>query len=142
MASAFIDIRFVGKEFYPSKLVEKTQLPIQVLAEYGKTSTKGRYKSEPSPYGIGILKIPTDSSQKGTYDLIKKYSDNLLKNKNELLESGVEEIIINIGSPKSSSTEISLAPDILHTLSLLNASVEFYTVDDQEDIKASLVDLK
>jgi len=104
MTYTSIDIRFEGNKFYPSRLIEKTQLPIQVLSEYGKTSTKGRYKGKSSPYGMAVLQIEAATSQREVNELIKKYSENLIKNKNELLESGVEEIIFNLGSPKSFST--------------------------------------
>jgi len=135
MNYASLDIRFEGSKFYPSKLKEKTSLPIKVLAEYGEISNKGRYKGIPSPYGIGILEISNAGSETKIPLLIKEYTTKLLKNTNELKESGVDEIIFDIESSKSDTSEISLSPDILQNLSALNARVEFHTINDDDDLK-------
>lgn len=128
-------IRFEGNNFYPSKLKEKTNYPIKVLAEYGEISTKGRYKGKPSPYGMGVIEIQTNNHHENIYNIIKKYISELLKKKADLKESGVEEIVFDIEASKDFTTEISISADILKDLSLLNAQVTFHTINDTESLK-------
>jgi len=129
-----IYIRFEGNNFYPSKLKEKTKYPIEVLAEYGETSTKGRYKGKPSPYGIGILAIQANNDTKDIYEVLRKYSSELVDRRAYLKESGVEEIIFDIEASKDFPSEISISAAILKDLSLLNARVEFHTINDTENL--------
>ncbi len=123
--------------FYPSKLKEKTNYAIKVLAEYGEISTKGRYKGRSSPYGMGVIEIHTNNAQEDIYDVIRKYISELLSKKADLKESGVEEIVFDIEASKDFTTEILISTDILKDLSLLNARVEFHTINDTESLKVN-----
>jgi len=142
MKYASVDIRFEGSKFYPSKLKERTQLPIKTLAEHGEISPKGRYKGKPSPYGIGVLEISPTGKQNNIYELIEEYSRRLLNSTNELKECGVDEIIFDIENSKDFPVEISLSKDIVRNLSSLNARVEFHTINDTEDIKNKIERVK
>lgn len=130
-----IYIRFEGKNFYPSKLKEKTKYLIKVLAEAGEIATKGRYKGKPSPYGIGVLEIRADKNKEDIYNILQKYSSELLNNRAFLKESGVEEIVFDIETLKDFASEISISAAILKDLSLLNARVEFHTINDTENFR-------
>lgn len=130
-----IYIRFEGNNFYPSRLKEKTKYPIKVLAEAGQIASKGRYKGKPFPYGIGVLEIKANKSKEDIYDVLQKYSSELLDSKAYLKESGVEEIVFDIETSKDFTSEISISAAILKDLSLLNARVEFHTINDTENLK-------
>jgi hypothetical protein len=135
MKYAAVYIRFEGNHFYPSRLKEKTNYPIEVLAEYGEISAKGRYKGKPSPYGIGVLEIQANKDKEDIYDIIRKYSLELLYKKDYLQESGVEEIVFDIETSKDFTSEISISAEMLKDLSLLNARVEFHTINDTENLR-------
>jgi len=134
-----IDIRFEGNKFYPSKLKQKLNLPIEVLAEYGEISTSGRYKGQLSPYGMGLLEISFPENHNNINGLFHEYCNKLFNWKDILKEFGVEEIIIDIANTKDYVANISLSNDILHILSEINARIEFHSLDgDDEEEKISL----
>jgi hypothetical protein len=135
MNYASLDIRFEGSRFYPSKLKERTSLPIKVLAEYGEISAKGRYKGMPSPYGMGIIEISKPEIKTNISALILEYCNRLLDNKNDLKECGVDDIIFDIERSKDAPAEILLSTNILRNLSALNATVEFHTIENAGNLK-------
>lgn len=135
-----IDIRFEGNRFYPSKLKRKLNLPIEVLAEYGTIAANGRYKGQPSPYGMGLLEISPEK-QENINDLFLEYCNKLLEWKDDLKECGVDEIIIDIANAKNSPFDISLSIDVLHNLSLINARVELHSINDEDDLDIQSIDL-
>jgi len=122
--------------------MERTNLPIKILAEYGEIATKGRHKGKPSPYGIGVLKISETEQKNKVPELIEEYCKRLLVNTSVLKECGVDEIIFDIESPRDIPSEISLSGDLVRNLSAINARVEFHTVKDSENIKYKINRLK
>ena len=126
-------IRFEGNKFYPSKLREKLNLPVEILAEYGAISSSGRYKGQPSPYGMGLLEITSTEKQKTINDLFQEYCIKLFSWKDALKDCGVDEIIIDIANTRDFPVDISFTNDMLHNLSLINARVEFHTADEETD---------
>jgi len=133
MNHSAIDIRFEGSKFYPSKLKKKLNLPIEVLAEYGEISPSGRYKGQPSPYGMGLLEV--SSKEMDTNDLLKEYSLKLNEWKNDLQECGVDEIIFDIEDSTDSPFEISLSKDLMRSLTLMNVSIEIHSPEIEEEIE-------
>lgn len=134
-------IRFEGSKFYPSKLKDRLHFPIKTLAEYGKNSETGRYKGKPSPYGLAVLEILHKKNEKNVYNIIKRHIEELLQNQIHLKESGVEEIVFDIETSRDSSSEISISPELLGSLSLLNAKVEFHTITDEDDFETKIYKL-
>ena len=128
-----VDIRFEGSKFYPSKLKERTKLPIDILAEYGVISSIGRYKGQRSPYGIGLLDISSPGKENNVNDLIREYCIKLLEWKDVLKECGVDEIIIDIENSREFPMDISLSNDLLFNLSTINARVELHSSHDDEN---------
>lgn len=129
-----INIRLEGSKFYPSKLREKTNLPLKILAEYGELSNKGRYKGKASPYGLAILQTSPNNKKKDLFELIEGYCNTLLKYKNKLEASGVEEIIFDVETDNRLPVNPIPEPNISKNLYLLKAKVEFHSVGDKEDI--------
>lgn len=78
-----IDIIFNGDKFTPTSL-KGTISNIEVLAEYGVLSKRGRYKNKKSPYGLALLNIPLDS--------IKENLEYLIQNVDALKESNLDRI--------------------------------------------------
>ncbi len=142
MKNSVIDIRFEGSKFYPSKLKRKLNLPIEVLAEYGEISTSGRYKGQPSPYGMGLLEISLLEKQKNINELFQEYCIKLFGWKEDLKEFGVDEIIIDIANTSEFPVDISISNDILHNLSSINARVEFHTIHTEDDLEDNNESLK
>jgi hypothetical protein len=132
MNHSAIDIRFEGSKFYPSKLKRKLNLPIEILAEYGAIAPNGRYKGQPSPYGMGLLEISSPEKQDNLNDLFQEYCTKLLEWKDDLKECGVDEIIIDIANNRDFPADISLSHDVLHNLSLINARVELHSMNDED----------
>ena len=121
---AFIDIQFKGEKFSPSTLRKLTKWNIESLVESGEIGKIGRYKGIPVPYGIGYLQItPSDK-------VIEKYTKKLIEKKKELEASNVEEIVFDIDASKYSTLNFSLNKELLHSLSQLNARVEFHQRPD------------
>jgi hypothetical protein len=142
MNHSTIDIRFEGNKFYPSKLNQKLNLPIEVLAEYGEISSNGRYKGQPSPYGMGLLEISLSEKQNNINELFREYCIKLLEWKDDLKEYGVEEIIIDIANARDFPMDLSLSNDILHSLSLINARVEFHSINEEVEPENKTESLK
>lgn len=111
-------------------------MPIKILAEYGKISTKGRYKNQPSPYGMCLIQISRNDDQTDLDQLIERAIVNLIAHKQDLTDSGVDEIIVQIGSPADAASETSLSQKVVHLLSELNAKVELYSLSNFEEVEA------
>ena len=127
-----VDIQLEGDKFYPSKLMEKIKQPIKILAEFGAIAKKGRYKGDPSPYGLGLLEVTPKDNANNTRNLIEEYSNKLLAWKQDLIDCGVDEIVLSIGHFKESPKNI-LSLKSMFNLILMNVSVEYYTLEAEEE---------
>lgn len=119
----YIDIQFIGKKLSPANLANKINLPIETLVSSGELGKIGRYKGKSVPYGIGLLKIHP------TAETISQYSDILLTKKASLKECNVEEIIFDVDATSEGLEKISLPPNTLKNLSILNAKIQFHNND-------------
>ena len=118
--TAYIDIQFKGKDFVPIDLSQGINLPIETLVSSGQLGKVGRYKGQPVPYGIGLLKINP------TAETMNEYSDLLLKNKAKLKKYKVEEIVFDVDANSTGLKEISISGGLLKKLSSLNARIQFH----------------
>jgi len=115
MIKEYTHVIFQGNNFSPNKLnTYSPQLQVKVLAEYGEIINRGKYKNQPSPYGLATHKIEGINEQ----ELIN-YIDKLINFTEYLIESGVTsiEFEINVDSQIKSSVEIS--SDLINMLSYL-----------------------
>ena len=133
MHQSALDIRYEGSKFYPSKLKQKLNLPIEILAQYGEISSSGRYKGQPSPYGMGLLEV--SSNEMDINDLLREYSGKLTEWKSDLQECGVDEIVLDIEDSNDFPFEISLSPDLMHNLTFMNVSIEIHSTGKEEQIE-------
>jgi len=70
---------------------------------------------------------------------LRKYCSELVDRKAYLKQSGVEEIIFDIEGSKDFTSEISISAAILKDLSLLNALVEFHTINGKPIAEPDLI---
>jgi hypothetical protein len=124
----YVDIQFKGAGFSPKRLRELTKLPIESLVESGELGKIGRYKGKPTPYGIGLLKVDALDN-----NLLTKYSKTLLKEKDALKESKVEEIIFDVEASPKDLASFSISPELAKLIASLNARLEFNQVEEKED---------
>ncbi len=120
MNTFYIDITFEGNKFSPHKLQTLTSLPIEALVEYGEKANKGRYKDSIAPYGLGLLKIGSATSEK-LNKVLSNALDYLILVIKELKISGVDEINLD----KENIEEIGLDLDKvnLEKIALINDSL-------------------
>ena len=95
-------IMLKGDKFYPSKLAPAVPWPLKILAETGQLSPRGRFKGQPSPYGMATIDVPElgkfgFSNKMSLQDIIEAYADALIQHIEALKKYGVEEIIFDIG---------------------------------------------
>jgi hypothetical protein len=134
MQNTYIDIRFEGDRFSPKKLKKLTQLPIEILAEYGEIAKKGRYKNKPTPYGLALLKVEKNGKKDLRTNLFNSIKF-LLTEKQALKKSGVEDIIVDIETSPNIEEGFYFDEDILASLSKLKAKIEFHTVKDEKNYR-------
>ena len=122
--TTFIDIVFAGPRFRPQVLKEKGNLALEVVAEAGEMATKGRYKGRPSPYGLALLKVSA-----GTADdinpLLNETLNRLMELQPLLVESGVEEITLDLEHYVKTEGQIKMDKDLVRKISALNANIDF-----------------
>ena len=122
-----LDIRFEGDRFYPTKLKEQIDLPIEILAEYGKAASKGRYKGVPSPYGLALLELKVFNND--INGLLEHYILKLEENKMVLAGCGVEAVIFDLGDSKETPLEIAIPNQLMQKLVSINGSIEVHTIE-------------
>lgn len=115
----YIDIQFKGKGFSPRKLMELSKLPLEIIAETGEIATKGRYKDNPLPFGLALLKLEDNP------EILDIWTDKLLEIKSALEVSKVGEIIFDIESKVENLTNFSISKDLAGKLSQLNGRINF-----------------
>ena len=123
MNLTYIDIVFEGDKFSPRKLGTLTAFKIEVLAEYGEISDKGRYKGKLWPYGLGILKIQLTETE-DINKTLKKVVTELLEMKSIIHKCGVDEITLDLENFSQAETEITIDKEIIKLISKLNATID------------------
>jgi len=131
-------IRFEGNKFSPKLLETLTGFPLKVLAEYGEISKKGRYKGQPSPYGMAFLDIDYELKENNLIEVLDKYTTILLRKKGALNESHVDEIIFDI---ETSKNNVPLEGEVLRKLGELNAKIEIKTTTEEDELTKLLEDI-
>jgi hypothetical protein len=116
-----IDIRFVGERFSPSMFMKLTRIGLEVIAEPGVLAKRGRYRGKPSPYGLAIWSVKQEDYRTSIESSLLQSLTELLTHKGEFEKVGIEEITIDIDTPKY----FSLDPDTLSVIALLKATVDF-----------------
>jgi hypothetical protein len=132
MKNTHIDIRLEGSEFSPKKLMKLTNLPLEVLAEKGEIAHIGRYKGKPFPYGMALLEVKEKSGENFNAAL-GRYMQILLKDgKKALMESGVNEVVVDIETSPSTASGFSFEESLIHAFSQLNARIVFQTIENKK----------
>ncbi len=130
MNNTFVDIVFEGDKFSPKFLKQITGLRILPLIEWDEVATRGRYKGQKSPYGLGTLRIEgltTDDLLIGLKSAIKY----LLLESGDLKKSGVQEISLDFDN--ITEDKIRLDESILKNLSLLNNALNNTQSNNEPD---------
>lgn len=129
MTNYKIDIRLEGDKFHPSKLKNLIDVPVKILAEYGEIATKGRYKGKSLPYGMALL---TFTQNKEDIQLaLEYYCSKLLSWNQHMRDSGVEDIIVDVGYYDEAPIEFSISRALMNTFQELNVTLEFHTVSNE-----------
>jgi hypothetical protein len=125
-----IDIQLEGDNFYPSRLLEKSKLQLEILAEKGGISKSGRYKGKISPYGLALIPIPLERFEFDLNKALGFYLQMLLQLRPSLDESGVENVTVSLDIPISLEKELSINPIISRYLFELDAKIQIHTYDE------------
>lgn len=133
MRKTYIDFVFEGPRFSPRKLKELTGLPMEALAEFGEVSIRGRYKGEKSPYGLGLLKVDSNGGLADISKAVSQITKELINRRQELKESGVEEITLDVENLSQSDIEITIDKNLIQTMSQLNASIDISNTIEEPD---------
>lgn len=124
LPTTFIEIVFEGSQFRPQVLKEKGGLPLEVVAEFGAVATKGRYKGQPSPYGLALLKVSAAATD-DINPLLSETLNRLMELQPLLAESGVEEITLDLEHYAKTDVQIKMDKDLVRKISALNANIDF-----------------
>lgn len=121
---AYIDIQLKGNGFSPKALKRITNLPLEILVESGQIAKIGRYKGEKSPFGIALLKLEDSEN------VLIDWSRKLLKIKDKLAETQVEEIIFDIESSSDNFKKFTVTTELANNLTQLNAKINFNKIEE------------
>ena len=128
-----INISLSGNGFYPSKL--DLGISLDISAETGVLQDKGRYKGEPSPYGLCYIR--EEGKDYEMNDIALKYCKILL-NKKDLLKDVKINFNIILNQKKENSVDLFFESELLLFLYKLKATLEINVIDRYETGKYSL----
>lgn len=121
----FIDIQFKGQTLRPRALSAAIGMSIESLIESGELGKIGRYKGQPSPYGIGLLKVKPSTSE------LEKVVQNLADQLSLLATYGVEEIVIDVDTNIENLEKLHFSNKLMKYCAALNARIQFNRHNDE-----------
>lgn len=121
MNDVHIDIRLEGEHFSPSRFMQLSQIPIEIIAEAGVIAKRGRYRGKPSPYGMALWSVLHPSHRNPNAYVLFQSLNELLSHKADFEKVGIEKVIVDIDTPNY----FSLDPETLSLIAQLKATVDF-----------------
>jgi hypothetical protein len=121
MNDVHIDIRLEGEHFSPSKFMQLSQIHLEIIAEAGVIAKRGRYRGMPSPYGMALWPVVHPDNRNPNANSLFQSLTELLTHKDDFGKVGIEDITIDIDTPKY----FSLDPETLALIAQLKATLDF-----------------
>lgn len=121
-----LTILLSGDEFYPYQLQSILGYPVETLAERDVKAKTGKYKGQPSPYGMGIIRASEDLL---IDELLNKWVEILYSRREEIKTLRIQEIEFMVQTGDIDFDEFSIAPGIIQKMAGIKARLKILKLD-------------